>query len=433
MSSLDAAVNVTLANIARGVSDAFTQHRPLMNEMKKAGTIEYDVQGGSDGTTLNGGSYELSGSIEAGRHKPRTSSPGKDIWDVYQAPQRFKRWSGEFGEIVNGVLINRGTARRNKGSVFADITKTEVPALIRDTLEAAPGVSWQLLNMDANQYTGPDLPLYGLPTFLPGNCATVAADGQTVSAVTMATAIAQYDLEGFTPPTGSGTGTLTGSPPADTDKEVSIGGAPTLQNYLGLSCKAGALSGVTNAEWDAWTPVLVNSAYSGWTGNADDDDDAIEKATAYLVWRSIRHNATDTKRIGLMDRNFYEFLGAKKGTRETILIGPDNKTKANAETGFPVDRILHMGVSWFWDEQMPAFTAYCLDPANMSLKVQPLYAGLAGGSPLKVSGPDAGMLEVEVNEDAGRRSWLVNCTFPGQLICKPRYFGRLSRYSGTGV
>lgn len=436
MSALDVGIPVQLANYARGVSDAFTQNRPFMGEMKKRGTIEYDCTGASDGSSLNGGSFDLSGSIEAGRYKPRPSAPGKDVWDAYSTNRRFKRWTANWGKIFNGLRIDRDALRRNKGSIFNDLSKTEIPAMIRDTLENAPGLAWQILNMDANQYSGNDDVIYGLPTFMPGHSSTVSADGQTVSAVSMATAISQYDLEGFTPPSGSGNGTLTGSAPADTDKEVAIGGSPTLQNYLGLSMKAGALAGVDNAEWDAWTPALVNASFSGWTGNADDDDDAIEKVLSYLVFRCSRHSAGsgDMKpNMGILDRNYFEFLGAKKATRETVFISPDNKTKVNAETGYPVDKIFHQGIWWFWDEHSPIYNAFCLNSAQMNLKVQPLYRGLDGNSPLKTTGEDAGLLEVEVNPDPGRLAHLASCVFPGQLICKPRYFGRATRYSGTGV
>lgn len=423
---LDPVASTTLANVARGAWDGISQNNPTFSEIKKKGNIEYDVAGGSDGSTLNSGTYELSGTIEAGRYQPIISAPGIDISGEYAPKQRFKRWTGTFGEIVNATVIDRGALRRNKGSNMVDLSKTEIPAMIRDTIVGTNGLAHQMLNMNATVYTGGRLPIYGLPTFLPGNGYTGAAT------YAMATAITDYDLEGYTPPATSGNGTLTGLAPADTDKEVAIGGTPTYQNYLGLSLKQGALTGVDNLEFDAWSPTLVNSSYTGWTGVADDEDDAVEKYLQYAVFRASRFSNSDKMKrpdMGLLDRTFFEYLGAKKASRETIFVQPSKRGVDVPDSGYPTDVIFHAGIKWFWDENMPAETAYVLNTDQMSLKVQPLYRGLEDGNPLKVSGEDAGILETEINKDPNRRQFLISSTFPGQLICNPRYFVRVSNYS----
>lgn len=421
----------TLANVGRGAWDGVSQNNPLFAEIKKKGNVEYDVQGGSDGSTLNSSTYELSGAIEGGRYQPIISAPGIDVSGEYTAKTRFKRWTGSFGEIFNGTTFDRGALRRNQGSQLVDLSKTEIPAMVRDTIVGNVGLAWQILQMNATAYSGGRLPIYGLPTFLPGNASSVSS-ANAVSAYSMATAITDYDLEGYTPPTGSGTGTLTGSAPADTDKEVAIGGAPTYQNYLGLSLKQGALTGVDNLEFDAWSPTLVNSSYTSWTGTADDEANAVEKFLSYAVFRASRFSNSDaTKRpnMGLLDRTFFEYLGAKKASRETIFVQDNKRTTDVADTGYPVDSIFHQGLRWFWDENMPNETAYVLNTNQMKLKVQPLYRNLEDGNPLKVGGEDAGILEVEINRDPNRRQWLVGATFPGQLICNPRFFVRVSNYS----
>lgn len=427
----DVIAPVTLANVARGAWDGISQNNPLYGEMKKKGTVEYDVQGGSDGSTLNSSTYELSGAIEAGRYSPFISAPGTDISAQYVARTRFKRWTGNFGEICAAVPFDRGALRRNQGSSITDLSKTEIPALFRDIIVAAPGLSWQILQLNATPYAGNGLPIYGLPTFLPGNGGSVSAAG-AVSTYSMATAISDYDLEGYTPPTGSGNGTLTGLAPADTDKEVAVGGAPTYQNYLGLSIRQGALTGVDNLEFDAWSPTLVNSSATEWTGTADDEANAVEKFLSYAVFRGSRFSAADQSKvpnIGILDRKFFEYLGAKKASRETVFV-MDNKADTKvADTGYPVAAIRHQGIVWFWDENMPTETAYCFNSAQIKLKVQPLYKGLMQGNPLKVSGEDAGIIETEIVQDPVRRQWLVNATIPAQLICNPRYFVRVSNYS----
>jgi hypothetical protein len=203
--------------------------------------------------------------------------------------------------------------------------------------------------------------------------------------------------------------------------------------YLGLALKPGQLA-VDSAQWDAWTPTLVNSAAAAWTGTAQDEDDAIEIFLSYLVFRLSRFSNSDRMKkptVGILDRNFFEYLGRKKAVRETIFVSNTNKAINVAETGWPTDVIMHQGVNWFWDDLMPADTAYAFPGAQMKLKVQPLYRGLDDGNPLKVSGEDAGILETEITRDPNRRQFLASCTFPGQLICAPRYFGRASKYSGA--
>lgn len=421
---LDPLLGTTLPNIARGAWDGVSQHYELIKILKGKGSIEYDVEGGSDGASLNSTTYELSGSIEAGRYQPTISAPGMDISSLYQPKKRHTRWLGSFGELVNAVPIDRGAMRRNKGSTLVDLSKTEIPAMIRDTLTGTNGLAHQLMQMIAPAYAGSGLPFYGLPSLLPGN----GYDG--AAAVSLSTAITAWDLEGFTPPAGTGSGTQTGSVPADTDTEVCVNGN-TYANYLGLPLKPGAISGVDAAEWDAWTPTLVNANATIWTGTADQPSLAIEKFLMYMVGRLSRFGSDPMKRpdVGMLDKTYFQYLGALKASRETIFVSSDKKGTAVPDSGYPVDAIFHAGIKWIHDVLMPASTAYAFPSEQMKLKIQPLYRGLEQGNPLKVSGEDAGVIETEVVQDPIRRQWLVNATIPGQAICCPRYFGRASAYS----
>lgn len=434
--SQDPVSTTTLANVARGAWEGVSDHDPLFKEIKRAGAIEYDVQGGSDGTQLQSQTYELSGAIEAGRILPSISAPGEDISAKFIHRKRYQRWVANFGEIVSGAALDRGALRRNKGSQIVDLSKTEIPAMIRDTITAENGLRHQMLQMNSTIYAGTGLPIEGLPTLLPGNGYDGSATYNmgalsTGASATTGTAIGDYDIEGYTPPTTStGTGTFTGAIPASTDKEVAVNGTNV---YLGLPLKPGQVS-VDSAQWDAWTPTLVNTAAAAWTGTAQDEDDAIEIFLSYLIFRLSRFSNSDRMKkptVGILDRNFFEYLGRKKAVRETIFVQNTNKAINVAETGWPTDVIMHQGVAWFWDDLMPADTAYAFPGAQMKLKVQPLYRGLEDGNPLKVSGEDAGILETEITRDPNRRQFLASCTFPGQLICAPRYFGRASKYSGA--
>ncbi len=423
--SQDILLGTTLPNIARGAWDGVSAYHELYKALQAKGSIEYDVEGGSDGSTLNSTSYELSGSIEAGRIQPSISSPGKDISSLYQAKKRFARWVATFGEIVNAIPLDRGALRRNKGSQIVDLSKSEIPAMLRDLIEGTNGLTHQILQLAQPVYAGTDLPMYGLPSLLPGNGYTGSA------AYALSTAITDWDLEGFAPPTTAGSnGTLSGSAVADTDAEAAIGNAPTYQNYLGLSMKQGALS-VDGAQWDAWSPTLVNSSATQWTGTADQTSLAMEKALSYMVFRLSRFGMDPSKRpnVGLLDALFFQYLGQLKASRETIFVTDKKRDTTVADTGYPVDAIYHAGVKWTPEVNMPASTAYAFPAERMKLKVQPLYRGLDSGNPLQTSGADAGIIEVEVVPDPTRRQWLCNGTLPAQVICEPRYFGRMSPYS----
>lgn len=421
---LDPLLGTTLPNIARGAWDGVSQHNEFYKALKGKGSVEYDVAGASDGSTLNGGAYELSGTIEAGRYQPSISAPGTDISALYAPKKRATRWTGNFGEIVNAVPIDRGALRRNKGSQLMDLSKTEIPAMIRDTIQGTNGLTHQLLQMQAQAYGGTGLPMNGLPSLLPGN----AYDGS--AAITMASAITAWDLEGFTPPTNSGSGTQTSAAPADTDTEVCVNGN-TYSTYLGLSLKPGAIAGVDAALWDAWCPTLVNANATVWTGTADQPSLAIEKFLQYLVFRLSRFGSDTGKKpdFGILDMTYFTYLGALKASRETVFITDKKRDTSVPDMGYPVDAIYHAGVKWVHDVNMPTTTAYCFATEQFKLKIQPLYRGLEQGNPLKVSGEDAGIIETEIVQDPIRRQWLCNATLPGQAICCPRYFGRASGYS----
>lgn len=413
---LDPATQTTIANYARGAWDDVAQNNPAFAELKKRGRIEYDV----GGTTLEG-------VVEGGRYQPTISAPGMDLSGKYQPKVRHTRWSATWGEIVNATVLDRGMLRRNSGEqALVKLRDTEVPALIRDSLVGTNGLAYQLLQMNTTAGTSTGLPFNGIPSFLIGNGVKGdGADGST--AYSMATAISDYDLEGFNPATAA----FTGAAPADTDKEVGIGGAPTYQNFLGLSLKYNALTGIDNLEPDAWTPTLVNSSYSGWTGSADDEDDAIEKCLQYAVFRASRFSASDKSKLpsfGLLDKTFFEYLGAKKASRETIFVNPDKRGTATPDSGYNPHILFHAGLQWMWDENMPAETAYVMNFQQMDLKVEPLYQN-RDDAPIKVSGEDAGIMETDVTWDPIRRQYLVSATIPGQFIYNPRYFVRVSNYS----
>lgn len=420
-SPLDPLTMTTIANYGRGAWDNVSQNNPFWSQLKAKGNIEYNV-----------GGVNVIQPIEAGRYAPVISSPEMDVWDQYVPRARHTRWTAEWGELFVGTQLNRGMLRRNSGDqALVKLRETEAPAMARDILYGANNsLGHQLLQMNATKVaasvTGD--PIYGLPTLLPGGGYTGAA------AYAIATAITDYDLEGYTPPTSSGNGTLTGSAPADTDKEVAIGNAPSVQNYMGLSLKQGALTGVDGLEFDAWSPTLVNTSYTSWTGTADDESNAIEKFLQYGVFRAQRFSGSDktkTPTLGLLDRTFYEYLGAKKASRETIFVTPDKKGVQLPDSGYGATGMYHAGILFMWDENMPAETAYILNMNQAFAKVQPIYGSAYGGNPpfKTTGGEDDGIIEVDTDWDPGTRAWILGMTIPMQVMFNPRYQVRCSNYS----
>jgi hypothetical protein len=401
---LDALTPTTIANYARGAWDGVSENNPFFSEWKKRGKINYDV-----------GGDHLEGPLEAGRYQPTISAPGMDLSELFAPKVRHARWSGNWGELANALVLDRGLLRRNSGDqALVNLKKTEIPALFRDTIVGDNGLAYQILQQNATTYTGNGLPFYGLPTFLPGQ-----AD------------IANYDLEGFDPSAG----TLTGAVPADTDIEVGIGNAPTYQNYLGLSMKYNNLTTVDAREKDAWTPTLVNTSYTGWTGTNDDEANAVLIFCQYGVDRACRFSNGDTTKrptFGILDFTTFRYMGAKIAAKQTIYVENQDKTLNSSNLGYGQFQLMHAGLPWFWDENMPTGTqggGYVVNANFMTLNVQPLYKEQENGSPLTVSGEDAGIMEACINFDPIRRQYLVSATIPAQLICHPRMFVRLGNYS----
>jgi hypothetical protein len=130
-----------------------------------------------------------------------------------------------------------------------------------------------------------------------------------------------------------------------------------------------------------------------------------------------------------LDRTFFGYLGNKLATKQTVYIQTSQKKADTPNLGYDPHKLLHAGMEWMWEENMPANTAYCINTRQMELDFQPLYKDQENGSPLTVSGEDAGIIETAINFDPLRRQYLVSGTIPGQLKASPRYHGRASPYS----
>lgn len=392
---LDMVTTTTTANYAKGAWDGLSQNNPVWSEMKKAGTILYD-QGGET----------LQGSVEMGRHTPIVSAPGMDLSAQFIPKQRYKMYSFPWGEIANAFVIDKGLLRRNTGpQALVNLRDKEIPAMIRDTIVGTNGLAHQLLNQDGVGYTSTGLPMYGLPSFLHAPAAT--------------------GLQGF-----DGAATVTGTGPADTDPEATM--SSTSATYGGLSMERGAITGVDGLEADAWTPTLVNSSYTGWSGTADDEANSVLIFLQYAANRARRFSANDpTKKptFGLLDQIFYNYAGNKIATKQTIYVQSGQGSVQTPNLGYDTYELMHAGLRWLWDENMPASTGYVINANQLKFHCQPLYSDEVGGNPLNKSGEDAGLIETFVGPDPIRRQYMASATIPGQFCAAPRFFVRIGGYS----
>lgn len=393
---LDALTPTTIANYARGAWDSVCENFPFFAEAKKRGNLKYDVGGDS-----------LQGPIEAGRFSAIVSAPGMDLTDQFVPRVRHAKYNFPWAEIAAGQYIDRGLLRRNAGDqALVRLRDTEIPAMLRDLIVGTSGgLAYQILQQNGPNYSGSGLPIYGFPSFLlqPGATGVVGFDG-----VATATAIA----------------------PADTDKEATP--SSTSQQYAGLNLYLNGITGVDTPEADAWTPTLVNTSYTGWTGTADDEDDAILLFTQHAVNRASRFSANDNTKLpsaGFLDPVFYGYMGNKIAAKQTIYVQSSQKEVDTPNLGFQPHKLMHAGLTWMWDKNMPSETAYVVNFDQLTLNFQTLYRDQENGSPLKVSGEDAGIIETAINFDPTRRGYLVSGTIPGQMQCNPRYFVRCGNYS----
>lgn len=392
---LDVITPVTIANYARGAWDNVSQNNPGFKELKKRGGIEYD-QGGDT----------VEGTIEAGRYSPIVSAPGMDLTAEFVVKQRHKRYSFSWGEVAIASVIDRGAMRRNSGDqALVKLRDVTVPAMWRDLLIATDGLAHQFLNQNGSTYSGTGLPFYGLPSCLLPPAAT--------------------GLEGF-----NGIATVSGSGCADTDIEAVP--TSTSQTYGGLNMYRSGLGTVDGAEADAWTPTLINSSYTGFSGTADDEANAMLKITQYAVDRMSRFSQSDpsmrpNNAIGSF--NYFRMLGALLAAKQTIYIDGGSKATETGNLGYGQHKLMHAGLEWFWDENCPTSTWYVLNYNKIKLKLEPLYKDQENGSPLKTSGEDAGLIEANINFDPYRRQWLISGTIPGQFVINPRYQCRISDFS----
>lgn len=403
---LDPLVSTTIAYYARDVFDAVKENLPFFKLLNDQGSIEYDK-----------GGDPIIFPIAAGRYRPKLSAPGMDLSGDAVANVRHIRGNIPFGELTVTTRFDRGLLRRNSGdAALVDLTQTELPQMVEDIVKG-PGftsnndgsLAWQILNTNYATYTGGGLAIQGLPSFLLPTGAT--------------------GLNGFNPDTK----VVSGSGPAAGDREVIATAAS--QTYATLSMAYNGLaSAVTQAEPDAWCPVMVNLGSSVWTGTQQQYNLAIGSALNWLTERCCRFDNTDpTYRgsFGMIDAVYYRYLGEYIASKQTIYMQPMQTDAVDSPNlGYsPRNRLRHADIWWYYDYNMPASTAYLINGKQLKLCFQKLFKDGWYPNPFPgLSGEDVGIIEPIAMLDPYTRSYVVNMTIPGQVKANVRYQGCLRNY-----
>jgi hypothetical protein len=415
---LDSLSATTITNYKKGAIDSVVENNPFLSVLFNKAQVERKQSGDA-----------LEGVIEAGRFSPRFSAPGEDRSGYYTSKARHKRWRLDWSEISVEDSVDFGVLRRNNGpQALVSTAETEIPAIYRDILtNGSTSLNGAILsnNGDSNIFTTGGLPLMGLPTLLPG-----ASAQQTV-----AQAITSYDLEGFNPDTGA----LTGAAPADTDLEVGIGGSATATNYAGLSLKYNALTGVDGLKADSWTPTLVNTSATAWSGTNDDEANAITKYTQYAIQRASRFSNQDQKfrpTFCVTTNDQLYKLGAKLTSIQNVYLKPGDDTTNKWGTGFKTDgMIFHAGL-WFWfDQSVPTGRGYVINANMAKLFLQPAFDTIENESiPPQFNTTGSGvamsdLIESHIHFDPSYLRLVVAALINGQTWFHPRYQAAWDAYS----
>jgi hypothetical protein len=400
---LDALTATTISNYKMGAEDNCITNNPFLSMFKERGTFEGN-QGGTN----------ITWQIEAGRYTAFNSAPGDDMSARFVSSARHKQATLQWADTRAVTNIDFGLLRRNYGDreALVKLRTTETKALWRDLLtNGATSINGQILSQNGATFSGTGLPIYGVPTFL-------LAPGAT-------------GVQGFDPATN----TVSGAGPADTDIEAIP--TATSQTYASLPLYRSGITGVDGVVADAWTPVLVNSSATTWTGTPDDEANALPDALVHLIARCERFDNQNQDFItdfGVMDQDSYLKLGRKLtkiNNGFTIYQTPGADSQNKFGTGLKVNnKIYHSGKWFYWDAAMPASTTYLLNLSQAGWKSAPMFHTMSGHDlPIEKSEGQMELIEVHFDYNPLTQSVMIAGNVNGQVWFNPRYQGRLSAYS----
>jgi hypothetical protein len=385
---LDVISPITIANYGKVYWENVTENNPICRLIVEKGNLNKDMHG----TSVNW-------PVEGGRHDVYIVSDFQDVTALYTPRKRYFQPTLPWGECASFRSISKGEWRQNGGQqALVPFTKKEIPAMFRDLAVASNlqngvsvgGIFWQFLNLNGSTYAGTGNPLFGLPSVFTGNSAISWSSN-------------------------------------------SKNGIINNTNYAGITCVLNGLAAtIDGAESDAWTPSAINTTSTAFANTL---------ATFYLNFFQImseafsqasRFSGSDTDKLpdcALLTRSMYVDAQTAIGAKQSFLL--TGKVGKGAVFGIGSDTmngITHNGFPIYWDNNLPASTGYVLNFKQIFMDMLPIGSVSGDSMPgLNVGGPvpdnviDAGMAEVEVKYNDGRRAVTVSATFPGQFRVNPRY------------
>lgn len=405
----DGLTATTIDNYKKGAADSVVENNPFLSVLFSKGRIERQQAGTA-----------LVGVIEAGLFTPVISADGTDWSALFTNSVHDTRWTAQWAQTSVPTSVNFGELRRNTGAqALVKMADVKVPRMFKALMtNGSTSFNGQILANNSAAYTGTGLPMDGIPTFLPG-----ASTQHTV-----AQAITAYDLEGFNPTTGA----VTGSAPANTDIEVSVGGSPVLTpNYQGLSIKYNGITGVDGVKGDAWKGTMVNSGATTFGGD-------ILKISQYTASRTARFANQDNAfrpSFGVTNHTQYVAIGNALGNKQTIFVQPGSESTDKFGTGFKTSNMIyHAGLWWYYDESCPTGRGYVLTCEQATYFAQPIMdtverESLAPGFKTEGNVEHSDLIESHIHFDINRLALNCLAMINGQMHFHPRYQGGWDAYS----
>ena len=232
-------------------------------------------------------------------------------------------------------------------------------------------------------FSDADAPIYGLPTVFNAG-STVYARGTT-------------------------------TPIAATHKYVEAQGL-----YAGHSIQRGGLTGVDNANDDAWSPYLANIGYD-WDGSTNKTwaANCVEVVNDMMTGLAHGDTAEEFPDLGIMTKSMFTEFKSKLMEKQRIIL---DSAPSSPDAGmYPRFHIPYEGATLVFDADQADDCFYMLNTDKMQYKIVPAGdqgspSGALGGS----AGEIFGVTQQHSIEQGGN---LVAVTLASQLCVDPRYQG----------
>jgi hypothetical protein len=360
-------VATTIADELRGFEDLTMRERVLLRRMKSAGNVKYNCSGDTFKWRVR--KAQRSATVNNGA-QPITYQP-VNLWDTAQLD--YEGYVITDAMTKREKLKNRGTPAIIK--VWSEMTKTMLGDLEDKFSEE--------LYIDSSA-AGNSARITGLESMF----AATQTITQTTTTSTVARTANAADMFAYPNDTYAGISTVLGNE-----------GGSWAYNWP---------EGKGDAEFDYFSPVIVNYTSTGFDGTGDAWGENCVLATRAMLLYTNRNKASEgVVDLVLMDTKMFRLFKDKKDTTERVVVNQGSKDR---EYGIESDSFFQDGAEITHEFGVPAAVAYGINIKKTEI--------CSMQDKLFVSdGPEW---------DSPSRSWRVAVDFLGQLkFHSPRHFGKL--------